>query len=97
MFECWNGGLDGLGGLEGLDWKQLGQLVKTTFKRCASNTPAFFVVDIIRRRARASSPVRQRNVVSEKLFLKVGEGLTFRASLSASLGAARRLTRGGGK
>ena len=39
MLECWNGGLDGLGGLEGLDWKQQGQLVKTTFKRCAGAGP----------------------------------------------------------
>ena len=30
MFECSNVGM-----LECLDWKQLGQLVKTTFKRCA--------------------------------------------------------------
>ena len=32
MLECWNEGLEGL---EGLDWKQHEQLVKTTFKRCA--------------------------------------------------------------
>ena len=30
--------------------------------------PRFFYVDIIRRRARAGSPVRQRKVVSNKLF-----------------------------
>ena len=40
MFECWNVGMlecwnEGLEGLEGLDWKQHEQLVKTTFKRCA--------------------------------------------------------------
>ena len=37
MLECWHVGM-----LKCLDWKQLGQLEKTTFKRCASNTLAFF-------------------------------------------------------
>ena len=35
--------------------------------------PRFFSVDIIRRRARASSPVRKRKVVSKKLFPKIGK------------------------
>ena len=33
--------------------------------------PRFFCGDIIRRRARAGSPVRQRKVVSKKLFPKI--------------------------
>ena len=33
--------------------------------------PAFFVVDLIKRSTRASSPVRQRKVVSNKLFPKI--------------------------
>ena len=33
--------------------------------------PRFFFGDIIRRRARAGSPVRQRKVVSKKLFPKI--------------------------
>ena len=41
------------------------------FRGARANTPAFFCGDIIRRRARASSPVRQRKVVSNKLFPKI--------------------------
>ena len=39
MFECSNGGLEGLGGLECLDWKQPEQLVKTTCIWCVGAGP----------------------------------------------------------
>ena len=52
--------------LECLDWKQLGQLEKTTFKRCASNTLAFFPFPI----KWADGHGRVRPCAKEKLFPK---------------------------
>ena len=46
-------------------------LKRQLLRGARANTPAFFYVVIIRRRAWASSPVRQRKVVSNKLFPKI--------------------------